>query len=433
MNIIKGFAAHNQFANNTKAVVHPFGEASTYTLTYAKDKGIYSVDKGNVTLYTFNSSLSGVYTPLSSDWHDHVFTVVSFVYQYTLDHPGQIYADELLRELMSEFNGKAIKFRSGKIVSDGDFSMPEWVSWSKAGTDSHIRIWFADAAFTKQFDEFEIVSVPALPNVDDFFLPKDQIIEKLKEIDPSVQTERVETAKAKLPNTRLRTYMFDWVNPADPNDTIPTQWDNIIYGIAGDNIDSIKDTIKDGILDNSSHTEDEWKKIFPDIFTRTEFIFIPQWDKFAIPNRRIVAGIYTPLARMSDAYEKYFKPYTKNYPKGHVELYGTVLSFPYRSIPTYVTSGNENRHGKFLLTDVFPDLIAVSSIHEDFNRQSKETRLFSEKLMEMFITCESMDQYSDIPVGFSRVIRDEKVFLVYSQNNIHFLMAAKSNFDIPEE
>ena len=72
-------------------------------------------------------------------------------------------------------------------------------------------------------------------------------------------------------------------------------------------------------------------------------------------------------------------------------------------------------------------------MHEDFNRQSKETREFSEKLMKMFIVTESMDEYSDIPVGFSRVKRNGKLFLVWSTQNIHFLMAAKSNFPVPND
>lgn len=433
MYVIKGFASHNQFANNTYGTIHPIGEISTYTLTYAKDKGLYTEDRGNIMVHTFQSSKDNQYAILSQDWHDHVFSLVDYVYDYALRSNSEIYADELLRELMARFSGKAESFRCGRIVTDGNFWIPEWVSWKRANEDSYLKFWFVDSAFTKQFDEFSIVVVPALPNVDDFYLPKDQILEKLKEINPVIQTERVEGAKAKLPNTRVRTNLFNWVNPKDPNDTIPTQWDSIIYGIAGDNIDSIKDAIKEEILKNSKHPEEEWKKIFPDIFTRTEFIFIPQWDKYAIPNRRIVAGLYSPLARLKTAYEHYFKPYTVGYPQPHIEEYGTVLAFPYRSIQVYVTSGNENRNGKFLLTDVFPDLLAVNSLQEDFNRQTQETRNFSEKLMEMLILTEKMDEYSDIPPGFSKVKRDGKLFLVYSVGNIHYLMVAKMNFELPDD
>nr|DAF07816.1 MAG TPA: structural protein [Caudoviricetes sp.] len=433
MYVIKGFASHNQFVSNTYGQIHPIGEISTYTLTYAKDKGLYTEDRGNISVYTFNSTKDGKYQILSQDWHDHVFSVVDFIYDYSIRANSEIYADELLRELMAHFAGKANTFRSGKIASDGNFWLPEWVSWKRETDESYIKFWFVDQAFTKQYDEFDIVVVPALPNVDDFYLPKEQILEKLKAINPVIQTERVEAAKNKLPNTRVRTNLFNWINPKDPTDKVQTQWDVIIYGIAGDNIDSIKDAIKKEILDHSKHTEAEWKKIFPDIFTRTEFIFVPQWDKYAIPNRRIVAGLYTPQARISTAYNTYLKPYTVGYPKTHVDQYACTLAFPYRSITTYVTSGNENRDNKFLLTDVFPDLLAVSSMHEDFNRQSKETREFSEKLMKMFIVTESMDEYSDIPVGFSRVKRNGKLFLVWSTQNIHFLMAAKSNFPVPND
>ena len=50
----------------------------------------------------------------------------------------------------------------------------------------------------------------------------------------------------------------------------------------------------------------------------------------------------------------------------------------------------------------------------------------------MLIAAESMDEYSDIPTGFSRVIRDDKLFLVFSMGNIHYLMVAKKNFNIQD-
>lgn len=432
---IKAFATHDRFANNDKFTTHPFGEASTYTLTYAKDKGIYATESDNVKLYTFNTSQDHEYTKLTPQWSNHVFDVVKFVYNYAIEHAGdKIFADELRRALIAQFGNISQDFRIGAIVDDGNIWMPSWLSWSKIDEPSLIKIWFSDKAFSNQFDEFEIVAVTALPHVDDFFLSRHAIVEKLAEITPDVQTERVELAKNKLPNTRLRTYMFNWVNPLDPEDTIPTQWDNIIYGAAGDNIDSIKDTIRDTILDSSEHSEEEWKKIFPDIFTRTEFTIVPQWDKYAIPEKRIVKGLYTPVGQMSKVYDNYLKDFTKDahYPKPHVLEYMSSLNFPFKSISLFVTSGNENRKGMFLLNDVFSDLIAVSSLHEDFNRQSKDTREFSEALMNMLIIAEEMDEYTEVPFGFTRVIRHGKVFVVKSIKNVHFLVAAKSNFTVEE-
>lgn len=432
---IKAFATHGQFANNDKLTTHPFGEASTYTLTYAKDKGIYAIDQGNIKLYTFNTSKNGEFIKLNKQTSDHVFDLVTFVYKYSIDRAGdEIFVDELRRALIQNFTGNYRDFRIGKLVNDGNIWMPSWVSWAKEGEDSFIKIWFSDKAFNNQFDEFEIVSVTALPHVDDFFLSKHAILAKLAEITPDKQMERVEEAKKKLPETVLRTNMFDWVNPLDPEDRVPTRWDSIIYGLAGDNIDSIKDNIRVTILDASEHSEEEWKKIFPDIFTRTEFTIVPQWDKYAIPEKRLVAGIYTPVGQISKVYDNYLKDFTKDvhYPEGHVREYMSVLNFPYRSIALFLTSGNENRKASFLLTDVFPDLIGVSSIHEDFNRQSEETRKFSEALMEMLIIAESMDEFTEIPFGFSRVVRHEKVFVVKSVKNVHFLVAAKSNFEIED-
>lgn len=45
MKVIKGFASHIKFTNNVKDSVHPIGEISAYSLTYAKDRGIYGKDE----------------------------------------------------------------------------------------------------------------------------------------------------------------------------------------------------------------------------------------------------------------------------------------------------------------------------------------------------------------------------------------------------
>ena len=78
---------------------------------------------------------------------------------------------------------------------------------------------------------------------------------------------------------------FKWHNPVNRQAELDTNWYVLIWGDAGDNIDSVREKIQDTILANSTHSRDEWKEVFPEIFKRNEFIIVPQWDVFSNENK----------------------------------------------------------------------------------------------------------------------------------------------------
>ena len=432
MYIVKGFATHSNFANNKPNVVNSFGELSTHALTYETDKGIYhSKDDDKITLYTFKTLNNNEYEELSADWLDHISTIVNFIYTKTLS-AKEIWRDELLTELIEKFSDIGNSFYCGEIAKDNNYYCPEWVSWKRNDFESSIRIWFSDKSFLKRYDETTLVVVPALENVDDFFKSKKEVSELLSKQTPSVYAERVEKTRNNKPCTVTRVFEATWHDKRNFSDTLPTVWTVLIYGIKGNNIDSIKDAIIEHILNNSSHDRDEWKEVFPDIFKRTEFIFIPRWDKFAIPNRTTMKGIYSPVVHVNEVLE-YAKPYLDKYREQWISQYISVFPHIYRSISMLVCGNEENRDSLYRITDVYPDYIAENSTSQDFNRMTEETRDWSEKITNMVIVAEHMDLYSDIPDNTNRLIRNGKLFLSQSIDNIQYLVAAKYNFESNNE
>ena len=79
--------------------------------------------------------------------------------------------------------------------------------------------------------------------------------------------------KEKDPETVTRVHEYNYVNKT-LDLKISTNWCVLIYGPSGDDVESIKEAIRKYVLDNSTHTETEWKEIFPDIFSINEFILI---------------------------------------------------------------------------------------------------------------------------------------------------------------
>lgn len=429
MRKIKGFMAHTLMTSNTYGVVNTVGELSTYSLTFAKDKGIYyQNDKDALVLYTFSVKENNIDQLLTVGQREHILDVLGYVYDKAINSQVELFPAELLHDLIARYSRVANNFKCGKIVKDlNRVYLPEWISWSMIGKDTEIRIWLSDASFRASYDEYSIVVIPPIARIDDFFKSAKQVKDLLDSRDLVDRMAKVQEAKQELPETVIRTELYHWVNPLDKTNKIPTHWDILIYGEAGNNVDSIKDAVIDYILNNTERTRQEWTELFPDIFKRTEFVILPRWDLYAIPNKVIEAGIHSPLQSHRGLVDL-IHPYASLYPKAHISNYLQVTAHPYKSLALAITSGNENRDNLFKLSDVFPDYIAVSSLSQDFNRQSEATRTFSEHLAKLLVLAEELTHYSDIPRGYTKLVRNDKLYIVLSYQNIHYLVVAKHNF-----
>jgi len=388
---IKAFASHSALRANSKNDVYPIGEISAYAITYAKDRGIYAKkDDEDITLYTFTSVEDGNYIELSDTILDNIFTIVTDIYKKVL--LGQAsWADQVEQYLIKTYASVANSFTCGQVIKSDNYACPGWIEWKINNQDTTIRIWFSDKAFRATYDEYEISVVTPIKNVDDFFKSRQEVTKFV----------------------------------ADENDPISMSERGLIVR------DYKPDTIKLTLMFKSIHDQDDWKQIFPDIFRRSEFIIIPRFDQFAIPNRQTVSGIYTPLAKYAEIVPtiKQFAQRTYGYTDSHIETYASVLAHPYRSLQSLVISHPDNRDNYHYLTDLYPDLIAEHSLSQDFNRMRADTRAFAEALMELIIAAESFTLYSTTPANAYRIVRDGKLYLSRSFNNINFLVAAKANFD----
>jgi hypothetical protein len=430
--VLKAFAQHISFISNKKGIVNPIGELSPYSATFSKDVGYYKTAAfPEIILTTFYTKEDGAYKEPASTLVDRVNNISDFLYQNTLHTSGELYSDQIAMQIYNYQPTWIESLQIGEMVTDGQFWMPAWVSWTDVETGTYVRIWFADDSFRRHYDEFEIVVCPAYDNLNDFFQPGSKVEADMKAVTPEILFRMIDTKRNYLPETVLRAEPFDYKDPINLTRTVTVNWGILIYGPAGNNIDSIKTAIIDYIAANSSVAQSEWKKIFPDIYIRTEFTIVPDWWSYAIPERTTQAGIYSPIANLSRALDL-MKKYAPSYIPLHVETYTTTINYPYKSVSMAVCSCNENRDQKFWLTDYFPDYIAVASTSPDFNRMSGNTRGFSELLSNMLIAAESMDEFNIIPTGMTRLKRDGMLYLVATYQNINYLVVAKSNDVVAE-
>lgn len=433
MYTLKGFATHGLFVNNTPGQVNPIGEISTDSRTYSQEVGQYVdvANAPNVTLLSFLSATNGTPQVVDPALATRVLQICAWFYNQTIQHAGQQYSDQLLNGALTQFAAIANTFASGNMVTDGTHWMPEWVSWTDtANPGSFIRIWFVDTSFQSEYDEYSFVIVPPITPLDDFFKAASNVQAEVSAVTQTQLFLNIQAAKTASngvvsPESDIISMTFNWHDPLNPTNLIPTNWVLLLYGMAGDNVDAISDALEAYILANSSHTRDDWVKIFPDIFKRTEFVLVPRWDKYAIPDRQVGTGIYSPVANLTDALA--MLPQFASYPAAHINAHATAMGHPYKSLSILAIGSDQNRNNLYELTNVFPDLISVSSTSTDFARMSQYTQTFLLSLAKMLLVAETMTQYSSIPLGFTKLIRNGVLYIVYNYDTIDYLVAAKSN------
>ena len=425
---LKGFVSFAGFANNVPGQVSKIGELSSHAMTYAKDKGIYDdIANKDIVVTSFFSKIGTEQVSMPDNVRINVFELVSWVYGQMIATTNTQDRAAFLTALASTFTATIEEVECGVVVTDGTNFIPEWISWKIIGTSSYIRLWFTDESFRAQYDEFEIVVVPALDLLDNFFLSATQVELLLNSMTTTKIVDRLQRAKGDYPETVVKVETFNYIAPGNPNFKVPSRWGVLIYGAAGNNVDSIKDALVKHILDNSTRPRPDWVEILPDLFKRTEFIFTPLWAQYGIPNRNLEAGIYSPLMKYHVALSAAMQT-ARQYSEEHVRQYISFMGHPYKSLAMTVLGGPENREGKFFLTDFYSDYIMVNTSSIDFNRMSPETQELSKALADMIYQAESVNKYTVLPFGMTRLIRDNILYIVKTIDNIQFLIVAKINF-----
>lgn len=425
---LKGFFEFAGFANNTPGQVAKIGELSSIAQTYAKDKGYYDdVTNKDIELTTFWSRQDEVAIVIPTAVKAKIFELGGWIYGQMIATTNTQDRTIFLTSIANTFAADIEQVECGAIISDGNFYIPEWISWKTVGAENYIRIWFTDESFRAQYDEFEIVVVSALETLDNFFLQATEVETRLNAMTTTKMVDRLQQAKGDYPETIVKVETYNYIAPGNPDFKVPSRWGVLIYGAAGNNVDSIKDALVKHILANSSHIRAEWVDLIPDLFKRTEFVFLPLWNQYGIPNRTLEKGIYSPLVKVQDAIGL-MKQVVTQHPVVHVDAYISFMGHPYKSLALAILGGPENREGKFFLTDFYSDFIMVNTSSIDFNRMSPETQDLAKMLADMIFQAESVNKYTVLPFGMTRLIRNEILYIVKTIDNVQFLVVAKSNF-----
>lgn len=434
---LKAFSIIAALIDNTRAVVSPVGELSPLAITYSREKEyISNSHTPGHTLVIFSSEDAGEPSQVDPVEASELLKVNSWMYGEAMAGRFSSSPDTARSALIQEYGNQFEVWNVGTMVMvSSNVWMPSYIELRLASDDTRsYRLWYATEQFEQQFDESELKVVPPVADIDVFFEARTEIERALAAMTHDLSVERIMDVKEGYPETFLQSNMYEWFDPLSPTvveNRIPTYWTIVGYGIAGRNDDSIKEAIRDFILENSDYPKEEWMEIFPEIFKSTEFVFIPHWGKYSIPNRELQSGLYSSVTNLRVGVQALVdhvrgEDYTEEYISEHGEIFG----FGYKGLSVSVIGGPHNRDGINTVTLRYSDYLNVDTTHVDFSRMSPETRRFVLILTEMMSIAESMTPDSTMPIGYMRLFRDDRLYVSRTVDRFQLVVLSKYSHEL---
>lgn len=432
---LKAFAHIGALVDNNRAVVAPIGELAPNAITYSREKEYYSTATApGQGLVVFSSKRDGVPEKTNSVLAESLINISKWAYAQALSGSFTSNPESFRTRFIVQFGSTYSLYATGAMVKASDnVYMPSYIEVRDiVNDDLRYRVWYASEAFEQQYDEYEIKVVGPIDELDVFFQGSVTVAEALAARTQDVTFEQVQAAKQGYPETYVRSEMFEWY---DPNNAAiearkPTYWNVVIYGVAGNNIDAIKEALREYILSHSTHTKDEWAVIFPEIFTATEFIFVPLYGYPSITNKILTTGLLSSITKMKNGmYQLVRLTRGEGYTPEWLEEHGEIMGISHKAANAAVIGGPKNRDGIVELYMRYPDYINVLSTGNDFMRMKPETRRFVLAMEDMFRTADDMTPDSSIPVKFSRMTRDGVLYLVQTIDKFQMLVVSRYSYE----
>ena len=433
MKLIQGFVSKNSFIDNSHNAISEFFELSPFALTYSRTQGDYQhADYPGDVLHTFKcvDVQSGELYTITPEQVKEILATINSVFAYTNQYTAPFNRLDFVNFVQAAMNDSIRNLDLGQFYSGAKNTIPEWASWeSLSSPDTKIKVWLRNSAFEAQYSDYEIIIAPPIDQLDNFFGSYAAQVAVIKAITLSQTMDALMELRQELPETYSRIFEFDYVNPNNTTQRTSVRWGVLIYGKNGDNIDSIKDAIVNFVLMHSTKKMAEWETIFPELFMRTEFLFMPRWDKIAIPNLTDLGALYSNMNNPNEVIVKSIA-FWNDINSSWIENNLNILPFDYKCLSVVALNGVTNRTGLTKLNEIFPDYLPMGTMALDFNRMSINTRNWVIKMVELLKVAETVTEESSIANPMRRVYRNDKLYVCVMYNDINFLVAARKNFGV---
>ena len=444
---IKGFVQIKSLIDNEPGEIATLGELSNYSKTFAPDVGFYNDrDHPDLEIAVFSCYDEDGEKKLPNRYKEKFFEIFSWLHEQVENRQVPSSSAAFVDMVLDEFGASASpepgairEVSVGDMVQDDDNNiLPQFIRFQLEDDDlerNFIQFWFIDEAFRDQYDEYTIVVVPPIPNVDDLIDEPNIVKQRIDDISLSEWQESIEKAKKNRPPTVVRIESYLWMYPEsdDTQDQFLTNWGVIIYGAAGNNIDAVMLALEEQVVEISEYDRQTWREYIPDLFRNTEFMIIPIWDQYSIPNEVTESGLYSPVANLSRV-QKIAEYFIGNYDEDHIKNNIQTSVFHYKNITLAIVASPENRDAISTFDRMFDDYIVVPTTSVEYDRMSEFTRDWLDVAHTLVKAAEQMTEFSVTGSGATRLLRKDREdndlhFAVATYDNVQFLVLSKMSYE----
>lgn len=409
--IIKGFCNINAMTDGTVSNTSPLGELSSDARTYSADKTtIANKNYSSVSAEIFSCKEDGIIKNMPLGSYDFLLQILEDI---VVNFTSVIGFEE-------QFNSRitnAVFEAAGEPVSHNGKSLPAFCSFTAtvSGEPCHFSIWFADAVFKRDYNEYEIRVLPPIPNPGDLDSSHTDLLNILEEYEYSERIDALELLRDKDPCTKVVTLKLKWVDPNNDINMVLT-WTLIVFGNRGLIYDNQIQAIRDYLTQNTTKTPNEWAVWLPDLVIHSTLTIIPLWDKIALHSSGSIQYIHSPTMYANDFKNVLRKTYGRT--PTIEEIDKTIHAICYYKSIGFIAYPEPNSGENSLFLDIYPDYALVALNDININRLTSATRAAIYGIEKAIRIAENYTAGTQLPFDIQVLVEGGKTYLTYNISGV---------------
>lgn len=437
--ILQGFYSMPEMADNSESnKIAYFGELAPLTRTFTKDEKNFAFEANpGVELVTFQTldDMKVSVTPGTAFQRVVVSLGFWILTQYKGNKiPNNSRLQEFINAISVEFPSlQDIKIGSISANETGTRNCIDWISFTQADGNFkwNCKIWCSNRHMFSEYEAGELHVIPPLEPVDGLQNSHPTLVNLLARVRPAQIIEKMDSIQGKHRATSTRTVQLTWHDPNDSTVTEVTNWYVVVYGNLINDLDLIKNAIRDYLSQNSGYQN--WDKVYPELYSSNEFVYIPMYDDVAFPDSAIEDGALSSnvrtgnlstiaQARIPNGYSQTANINT--FMSEHLSL----MSHTYRTAMILTLSNPANRNSIFKLKQLYPDYRALPTTDVDFDRMSVQTKEWTVELAKALELAWRFRENDVAPDGYYKIKRGLRTYLGFMIHGYVHLVLIRENY-----
>jgi len=426
MNVfIKGFGRLNAYLDTVDGGISPVGELSTQSKTFSIDKDVLrdpTKDAGEAVIFHSKGEDKSDYA-IPTSFKDEILDIIETVNGFDDQSTAEA-------QFNAVFNAKPwTDVVIGPSVLGNAQNIPAYVLFKTViGLDTiEFKLWFADSTFQTEYDEWSILLVPPVDDLNSLWGTYADVSNALVNVKLTDRLSKVEPLKAGNPETKLMGSTITWQDRADNSRLLQTEWTVIGYGPKSSAQENIMEAVREYLVDNSSYTIEQWVEHFPEIVALDSYTFIPLWDQPAISVAGQSESVFNPSIAYADVVPR-TQLVIPALSETEIQNRADITSILYKSIGFIVMGEAANAVDAIRFTDRFTDYAVLATNDANINRLSETTKQVIQGLERLARQCEVDDGISALPADMNRITTGQLTLVTLTIGTAQLKMGTKNSY-----